>query len=194
VPSSGIYAASPADGPLRQGEILSDIIQLRLDVAGLASFPGVQDALPIIRVVHPLAVVISQDCDLDWDYKWRIAQKGGKEVPSVLLCETVEAQQLPNVDTGIWKRIKINKEERYQFFERVPNEHDAVQQGLPEMAVDFKRCFSIPTDELYLQLKSQAKRRCLLVSPYLEHFSQRVFCFHARVGLPAEHLSEPEQK
>lgn len=192
--ASGIYAASSLDEPLRQGEILSDVVQLRLDVSQLLTFPGEQDALKIVRVMHPLAVVISQDCDLDWDYKWRLDSKGGKEVPSVLLCEVMEAQQLPHVDTGIWKRIRINKEERYQFLEKVQNECDVLQLGLPEMAVDFKRCFSVPTAELYLQLRTQGKRRCRLISPYLEHFSQRVFCFLARIGLPEDHRSEPEAK
>lgn len=191
---SEIYAASLFDGALRQGEVLSDIIQLEL-AAGLAAFPGENDALLLNRRKHPLAVTIAQDCDLEWDHRFRTGQASpSKELPSVLLCEVFDADKLPHVDSGVWKRIKINKDERYQFLEKVPAECDAQGLGLPEMAIDFKHCFSIPTAELYLQLKGEAKRRCRLVSPYLEHFQQRIFYFHSRIGLPADHHSQAEEK
>ena len=191
-----IYAASSADEALRQGEILSDVIQFRLDITGLGEFP-VGDHARGSKFMHPLVVVVSQDCDLDWDFKGRANLKSGKELPAVLLCEVnlaTEIRNLPDVNSTIWTRIRANKDERYQFLERAPNNCDAQKAGLPEMALDFKRCFSIPTPELYLQVKNQAKRRCRLLSPYVEHLSHRLFYFHARIGLPADHFSEPEAK
>jgi hypothetical protein len=39
--------------------------------------------------------------------------------------------------------------------------------------MDFKRYFSLPTEEVYYRIDSEAKRRCRLVSPYAEHLSTR---------------------
>jgi hypothetical protein len=193
VPVARIYAPSSVGEPLRQGEILADVVRYRLFIEGLAGFPT-EESPALHRVVHPLAIVISQDCDLDWDFKARAEQSISKELPSVLLCEVnlaSEIKGLPGIVSPIWKSIRINKHERYQFLEAIPRDCDTQGAGIAEMTVDFKRCFSIPTAELYLQLKSQSKRRCRLVSPYLEHFSHRLFAFHSRIALPAEHHSEP---
>lgn len=190
-----IYVPSTA-GPLRQGEFLTDIIQIRLNVDPLAQYPDPDEEHVLVLCNHPIAVVVSQDCDLDWDYRDRERGSGPKLIPNVLLCEVASSRELrgrSDINSTIWQRVRANKDERYQFLERVPSDKDAVGDGLPEMALDFKRCFSIPTGEIYLQLQSQAKRRCRLVSPYLEHLSHRLFHFHARVGLPAEHLSEPSR-
>ena len=190
-----VYAASAENGPLRQGEILSGVVQFQLDVTGLKVIPSKGEAAPLSGIEHPLLIIVSQDCDLDWDHKARCEGKlGNKELPNVFFCEVVDARQLPVPEPGFWKKIKTNKEERYHFLQQVPRECDALKEGLPEMAMDFKRCFSIPTPEIYFQLLGNDKRRCRLVSPYLEHFSQRVGHFHSRVGLQAEHFSEPSQK
>ncbi len=193
-----IYAASSIDEPLRQSEILSDVVQVILDHAQLGEYPAEGSDISVRRIVHPLAIVVSQDCDLDREHKDRAAGKPVQQLPNILLCEVNLATEIHDRQelrpTKFWERVKNNKDERYQFLERLPSDCDAQQTGLPEMALDFKRCFSIPTLELYLQLKSQAKRRCRLVSPYVEHLSQRLFHFHARIGLPADHQSEPETK
>jgi hypothetical protein len=63
------------------------------------------------------------------------------------------------------------------------------------MAIDFKRYFTLPTDELYLRVERQeTRRRCGLKSPYLEHLSARFSCFLSRVALPEDHFSEPVAK
>lgn len=188
-----IYARSVADGPLRQGEILSEVNQIRLAV-GAPEFPKPSDQFPVELVQHPFAIVISQDCDLDWDYRSRQQGKLDKELPNVLLCEVSTAEELRGRDikSDLWKRIRINKDERYQFLQKVESEYDLQGHGVPELGLDFKRCFSLPTRELYLQVEaSKAKRRCRLLSPYLEHFAHRLHSFQSRIGLPAEHESEP---
>ncbi len=137
---------------------------------------------------------MSQDCDLDWDFRGR--QEGGsptKQMPNILFCEMIEAdilRQASGMNSRIWERIKINKDERYQFFQRVLPAEDAVGVGLPELGTDFKRYFTLPTDEVYQQLRSEGQRRCQLVSPYREHLSNRFYSFQARIALPTEHLSE----
>src|SRR5437870_1279779 len=101
----GIYAASSLDEPLRQGEILSDVVQFQLKTSALDEIPVKGDAPPFDRVEHPLVVVISQDCDLDQDFKYREQGKKGKEVTGVLLCELHLAEHVYNLDeinSPIW--------------------------------------------------------------------------------------------
>lgn len=191
-----IYECS-RNGPLRQGEIISGLVQIQLATGTEREFPSEDAEIPIRRIEFPYAIVISQDCDLDWDFKHRKEPSTflDKVMPNTLFCELYPAEELRHrpggsINSGIWSRIRTNKDERYHFLQRVEVGDDAISEGLPELALDFKRCFSIPTDELYLQFVSQAKRRCRIVSPYLEHLAVRVFYYHSRVALPADHISE----
>jgi hypothetical protein len=188
------YAPS-VDGALRQGEILSNLKQFKLNIESLRS--GKYLAEPI---THPFAIVITQDCDCEQDFKPR---KDGvisnATIPSILLCEVVAAEDLRNRDKGsqkveinstVWGQVKINKNERYHFLESVPKQFDAFSEGLPELTLDFKRYFTIPTEELYYRIEiKEAKRRSRLVSPYLEHLMSRFNYFQSRIALPEAHTS-----
>lgn len=187
--ASGIYEPSVLAGPLRQGEILCDLVQPKLKVETVGSLEA-----EFVLQIHPYAIIVSQDCDLDWDYKARAATTTDKLIPSVLFCEVTTAASLRSsgIQSDIWKRIKINKDERYQFLQKVAEDEDVLQQGLSELGVDFKRYFTLPADEVYARIASkETKRRCRLVSPYLEHFSTRFAYYQFRVALPADHFSEP---
>jgi hypothetical protein len=89
-----------------------------------------------------------------------------------------------------WARVRQNKDERYQFLQKVLPQEDADGEGIPELGIDFKRYFTVPTDEVYYRLESGARRRCQMRSPYLEHLSTRFGYYQFRVALPAEHQSE----
>ena len=188
-----IYVASPAQGELRQGEIISNLIQARLDLTtvGSASPPKVD------LVKHQLAVVISQDCDLLLDYNARNGigdVKPDKLLPSILFCEVITAEEMCSPENGINGRDRQlfgkNKLERFHFLQKVEREKDAMGEGLPELGIDFKRYFSIPTDEVYKRFTLEAKRRCYMKSPYLEHLSNRFSHFQQRIALPEDHRSE----
>lgn len=170
--ASGIYEPSVLQGPLRQGEILCNVVQLKLKVETVGS-----PELEFVFQLHPYVIIVSQDCDLDWDYKARTDQTTDKLIPNILFCEVTTAESLRrggDINSGIWGRVKINKDERYQFLQKVAAEEDALQQGLPELGIDFKRYFTLPADEVYTRIVAQeTQRRCRLVSPYLEHFSTR---------------------
>lgn len=188
--TSGIYEPSAVDGPLRQGEILSNLVQLKLKLETLRASEKEFDPQ-----LHPYVIVVSQDCDLDWDYRTRSGQTANKLIPGILFCEVTTAEKLRHggdVQSDIWKRIKINKDERYQFLQKVPATEDLLQQGLPELGIDFKRYFTLPADEVYARIAAQeTQRRCRLVSPYLEHFSTRFAYYQFRIALPSDHYSEP---
>jgi hypothetical protein len=186
-----IYEKSVADADccLVQGEILSNLVEVRIN---LASYK--EPELRVDTTVHPLAIVLSQWCDLEQDYEARYRNPdAAKQNPTILFCQVCTATELKNRaprSSNIWDRIKQNNDERYHFFQRVDSEFDAAGNGLEELGVDFKRFFAIPTDEAYYRIReSEAHRRCCLRSPYLEHFCRRFANFISRIALPEPHKS-----
>jgi hypothetical protein len=190
-----IYCPSePIGTALRQGEIITDLVQVRLDLVSLKSGKLVAD-----QIVHPFAIVLTQDCDCIQDHTARSTSPGNttRETPNIVFGEIHTAEWMRDgsnprkIDSDIWRRgVKANKNERYHFFEAVNAEADAEGTGLPELTLDFRRCFSIPTDEVYYRVEiGEAKRRCRLVSPYLEHLGVRYSAFTQRIALPRDHES-----
>ncbi len=195
-----VYAPSDVPGPLRQTEILSGLDRIRLSAA---SFGAPEIAVDAVH--YEYAIVLTQDCDLQRDYEARelAASKGAGSddlkikaalLHDVLLCQVFAAEELrltPAINSTIWHNVRNNKNERYQFLTEVPSECDCSNRGLPELGIDFNRCFSIPADELYWRVAQDGRcsRRCRLVSPYLEHLTTRFAAFLSRVALPKPHVS-----
>lgn len=189
-----IYAAS-REGALRQGELLSSLNEFRPTDDGERQGSNVKFDVK----VHPYAMVLSQTCDLEQDFGIRQSPELGglhssqdKLLPCILFCEVLTADELrgqQGIKSDIWKRVKANKDERYQFLSAVPVSDDCLGKGLQELGLDFKRYFALPTAEVYLQLRLQpgAVRRCHLLNPYLEHLSTRFSYYQFRVALPRDH-------
>ena len=201
-----MYQASPAEGALRQGEVLTDVVEHQIS---LETLKAPENGIRVDKRRHPYAIVLTQDCDLDWDYNAQCRIEGGncptakergkleaKRVPAILLCEVHAATEIhgrEDMNTRIFKQIVINKNERYHFFQSIHEGDDLLGEGLPELTIDFKRYFTIPTDELYWQIShSDARRRTCLRNPYLEHLSQRFTSFLSRVALPQDYESMSE--
>lgn len=200
-----MYDAASTDEALRQGEMITNLVAHIVSVETLAS-PS--KGLRVDMRRHPFSIVMTQDCDLDWDYRARRkieeaafkdkderSKLEARQLPEILFCELHEASQLrvrKDMNSTIWSHIKVNKNERYHFFEAIPPEADQLNEGLPELAIDFKRYFTVSTDELNWQISSGgAQRRTRLVSPYLEHLSHRFSSFLSRVALPEDYKSMP---
>lgn len=191
-----IYQPSIENASLRQGEILTDVVQYNPVASELSRE---SEELSFEPVIHPYAIIVTQDCDLDWDYRAR--QSGNAQLSkllnSVILCEIATAREVRDIaDKNImnskeWDLVKSQRHERFYFFERIPVEGELEQVGLPELTADFKKVFGINAATLYRQLElGIAKRRAVLSSPYLEHFSRRYHSFHGRVALPSQYESE----
>src|SRR5262249_16344710 len=133
---------------------------------------------------------LSQDCDLLWDYE-AVAKAEPTELNGVLIYELEPAEKAREKIRGkdIWKRMRQNKDERYHFLEAVPPALDLCGEGLPDMMLDFKRCFSLPAKEIYRQMSQAdgAKRRCRLEMPYREHLQSRAAFYLQRVTLLLPH-------
>ncbi|HBE20471.1 MAG TPA: hypothetical protein DEG17_21140 [Cyanobacteria bacterium UBA11149] len=193
-----IYQPSIKKTSLRQGEILTDVIQYNPVVSELSIEA---EELSFQAVIHPYAIVVTQDCDLDWDYRARqtINSQPSKLLNSIILCEIATAREVREIadknvmNSGEWNLVKSQRHERFYFFERIPLECELQQIGLPELTADFKKVFGINAATLYRQIElGIAKRRAVLSSPYLEHFSRRYYSFHGRVALPDQYKSERE--
>lgn len=190
-PKAPIYAIAGVEKFIRQGEILSNLVQFNLNLKALKNGEFEAD-----EITHKFVIVLSQDCDCEQDYRVRSQAEGTGPVPNILFCEARLAEEIKypgdggNIGSSLWKVIKQNKNERYQFLEGVPADFDLTGEGLPELTLDFKRYFTLPTDEVYHRINiGEAARRTKLVSPYLEHLSARFAYFAQRVALPNDHAS-----
>ena len=189
------YRRAYSSGALRQGEIVSNVIQERVAINTI----GTKKPM-IIPVRYDYAVVVSQDCDLEWD--WDARQKGeqqdekeekkrgNKLMSSVLFCEAQSKRTLGSergYNSGERRKISKNELERFHFLERLEAESKSLGDGIPDLTVDFKRCFSLPPDEVYFRLGSkELQRRILLNYPYLHDLMTRFWYFHCRVALPVQ--------
>ena len=190
------YEKSEDAGALRQGEILSNVVQISLQPSSIdTTSPEAK------RVKHPYAIVVTPDCDLDWDFK---AQQGnasrGKIIPNILLCTVMFSSDLAKrinedrtpgkkFDTRTpWKRTIQNKEERYHFLEKIDLPLDKKGEGIRSLGIDFKEFFTMPTDFLYSSIDDGLTlRRCRLLRPYSDHLNSRFAYFQSRIGLPEDH-------
>lgn len=181
---------------LRQGEILTGVIQYKPVINQLSKQT---QELSFETIIHPYVIIVTQDCDLDWDYRARKSPEtqSAKLLNSVILCEIATAQEVRDIkdkqvmNSKAWDLITSHRHERYYFFEKIPPECEGEKEGLPELTADFKKVFGIDAATLYHQIKvGVVKRRTTLISPYSEHFSQRYNSFHNRVALPSQYESE----
>ena len=160
------YARSSAGRAIQQCELFSNVVEVRLSYESIAAEDG---ELEIDQRLHPLAVVLSQGCDLDWDFRARTAtdpveqqRLANKIMPNILFCELWYAADLrgqQKIQSDLWRRILNNADERYHILPACPAELDAAGTGLPQLAIDFKRVFTIPTEELYHRIGRGVQRR-----------------------------------
>lgn len=193
------YAASILSDRLWQGEILSDLLQpkLSLDSLEAASRPlseaGSRPQLRIDHDEHPLIIILSQDCDLEKDFRGRPENR--PFLFNALLCDVYPAEDLhqslkKDEQTGSkeWRTIRENGTPRFQFLCTVPPDLDASGVGFPDLAIDFRLYFTMRTDELYERLRlGLTTKRCRLQTPYVEHLAQRYYSYQSRVALPMDH-------
>jgi hypothetical protein len=150
---------------------------------------------------HPLAVLVSHDCDVAQDFDER-REKGdatadAKCLPNLLFCEvtdvpTMRAQGGPLRGTDLWKPVEQNKSDRYQFLAAPTQSEEAAGKGIPALVIDFRRHFSVPTSDVYRQLQSgTARARCHLADQYREHLQWRFASYQCRIALPVDHHRRP---
>jgi hypothetical protein len=183
------------DGPLRQGEILTD---LRRVVPEPGSAYG---QLKADIIEHRFALVLSQDCDLEQDFSARsqasnaesehqFAERERRRLSCVLFCDAIPIDELRGRinDKRVFDFASKNKNERYQFLRQLEPTEDAQGKGIPGgLGLDFKRYFTLAVEDVYAQISLLKNRRAVLRTPYAEHLSVRFFEYQFRIALAKEH-------
>ena len=186
-----LYDESSTSGALRQGEILRGVREFRLKGGCLLDKLGADEqlAVPAEVAIHPVAIVLSPDCDLEWDYRARNeeANPSTKLMSHVLLCDLEDAAAIREErvrSSEIFKRVQQNQDERYHFL-RAGNGGSG--SSIQEYYIDFKRMFSLPTEYIVHETESgRIKRLGILRPPWNQHLTHRFIFFLGRVGLPDE--------
>jgi hypothetical protein len=151
--------------------------------------------LEVSKIVFPLVVVLTQDCDLEQEYKVRWARDGGttqdKWLLSVLvaplynvehvysgehLSEIEMAMEPINKKKSPGKYLQNNERPRYHFLsfpDPVP---------IVDSVVDFKHYFSVNGSHLRRLRDSHFVAR--LAPLHREDLSHRFSSYLARIGLP----------
>ena len=182
-----LYASSTDNGPLRQGEILEGVREIRFIVSADLASDLRGPSVPAHIVGHPWTVVLNPDCDLEWDFRARQgdARMETKRVEQVLLCDLEDESQL-NPSRISEKRLfdlaKGNRDERYHY---LPLSQCDDGRDLTEFFIDFKRLFSLRPDFLYAAIQQGiVVRHGVLTAPWVQHLADRFTYFLGRVGLP----------
>lgn len=191
------YLSSPAEATLSQGEIICNILEVPPTPSDIKQLYDETKAPHVIRRTHPMAVIISQDCDLDWDWKARALPEQVKKdeldenklLTHVQFCELFKKEDIRwsrGFNSKLWERVTSGQDERYHQFNPAPI-GDSERGGLPNLYADFKRIFSLPVDYAYWLISCDfAIRKALIPEPYLRDFIQRLFSYLSRVAIPDE--------
>ncbi|MBU1110145.1 hypothetical protein KKB83_00820 [Patescibacteria group bacterium] len=164
-------------------------------------FPVFQaEKVEVAKITLSYAVVLTQDCDLEQDYKCRACSSqenssNDKFLQSVLICPAYLAEQFK---TGIhleklglkmntwsseqWKSITQNQNQRLHFLSEDP----ALE--IEDLIIDFKHYYTIPRDEMY-----ESHKKLYLASLeilFREDLSHRFTHYLSRIGLPTVNKSD----
>ena len=171
---------------IRQGEIIKDLFELQLDVSSQPSI-DLNQPLKLERIDHPYSIIVSQDCDLEWDYKARTGEASGhKLLTHMLFCELFPRDDITDQSkrkSQAFGLIKDKQDQRYHYLEEAIV--NGTEESLPELIADFKTTFSLPVEFVYWLISTgQAIRKGALFSPYLEDVMHRLYSFLGRVATP----------
>jgi len=183
------YEAAPNELCLRQGELLRGVWLYSATTARELA-EGAQVGFSAVK--HELVVPLNADCDLYWDHHQRfVADEPANEshprlVPFVFLCGAYTEPEIrgrEGVNKDVWRKMTANQDERYHHFPAASIGNPPAG-NLPELILDFKKTYCIPTSALYDGIGNGIARVAMIPPVYLHDLMQRFYSFHARVALP----------
>ena len=151
----------------------------------------------ISKILFPLVLVLTQDCDLQQDYNYRLNEQSSSSQDKYLLSVLVVplyniehfdvGEQLSEIglkmaqfprkgDATDNKRLKQNEIPRFHYLD-FPEDSELVSSVL-----DFKQYFAV--DIKYLNSISKSNFVCKISELYREDISHRFSSFLSRIGLP----------
>lgn len=171
-----------------QGDIFRDIdfIEYASEKSGI---------IEVSKIVFPLIIILTQDCDLEQDYKFRWSKQPVKTQDKWLISVLVapiynvehvyEGKHLSELDMKMseinrtkspGKNLRKNEVPRYHYLE-FPEHIDIVPS-----VIDFKHYFSVNVK--YLKQIKKDNFVCQVSVLYREDLSHRFAAYLSRIGLP----------
>lgn len=142
-------------------------------------------------LIIPYLIILTQECDLDWDFKYHNEKKedNDKFLQSILVTPAYLAQKVKDgehlEDIGLkmqhifgkkWPDVKSNQNPRYHF---LPEDN---KFKIPELVIDFKHYYTIPRDYFYQHFRKHYI--CTIDQLFRESLSHRFSHYLSRIGLP----------
>ncbi len=162
-----------------------------------------EDSIEIIEYTFPLAVVISQACDVDFMSRILEMHSGNvnKFMPSILMCpiyDRDEAKSMNHIDaafqeldivkersdTALFNRKEgevIDKDWHYRFHALTVKEYSSKSVLLENALIDFKHYFTVPASYLF---RNKANRLYHLESLFAEQITLKFSTYLSRVAIP----------
>lgn len=181
------------DTRICQGDIIRD-------VAFIEDVLSTGEQIEVKRIIFPLAIVLTQDCDLEQDYFVRFPSEArpvkdqDKKLLSVLVAPLYNVEHLKEgehlsklslkmqkIDSKRLRIIKSNQTPRYHFLE-FPDD-----TAVADSVIDFKHYFSVNVE--YLRRAKGKRFVCKVSELFREDISQRFASFLSRIGLPEPTLT-----
>lgn len=194
------YEPCPAAGSLRQGELIGPLWEHRSLLPPTELDEGHE--VPTASVRHELAVVMTPDCDLLWDFAARFKSEDAQTaldpedpaietaavaVPHVLLCEAYAEEDARGrvAESRLWKLLQQNRDERYHHY--AESEVGDTGERIADVYIDFKKILAVPTTQLYAGVRSGEVARRARVPPVYRHdLIHRFYGYLSRVAVPAD--------
>ncbi|MDY6895403.1 MAG: hypothetical protein SVO01_08340 [Thermotogota bacterium] len=144
----------------------------------------------MVRTI-PYLVILTQDCDLKWDYNNHNNQVGNhdKFLHSILVCPAYLSEEfrqgihleglgfeMGKINSKIWGNVKNNQNQRYHYLERDK------ELNIPDLVIDFKHYYTIQRDLLYRGIKDHYI--ATVNELFREALSQRFSYYLSRIGVP----------
>jgi hypothetical protein len=180
-----IQAKTEKSNRLSHGDILRDIEHI-------TNLQEISGELIISKVMYPYIIILTQDCDLMQDFRYRSdSELNDKLLMSVLVAPLYNAEMIYsgehlhnlgrkaaviNKGKTDGKFLRKNQNPRYHYLE-FPEEIPIV-----DSVVDFKHYFSVPVQ--YLEAQKETKFGCGVSKLFREDISQRFSAFLSRIALP----------
>ena len=175
---------------LRQGDIISNIdyIQKLEEI-----IEGPEGNLEITIIDFPLVIILTQDCDLDRDFKNRHSTESilddDKKLISALVAPVYNSEQffegshleyigrkMQRINSKRRQILKKNETPRYHYLEFPP------ESSIANSVIDFKHYFSMNIEHLEQIKKDHFE--CQVKELYREDISHRFVSYLSRIGLP----------
>jgi len=171
-----------------QGDIFGDVEMIEYVIEH-------EGNIELSRIVFPLVVVLTQDCDLEQEHRVRWSRNGratqDKWLISILVAplynieHVYQGKHLSDIGMNMepinekkspGKNLRKNERPRYHYLS-FPTD-----QPIVDSVVDFKHYFSVNGN--YLRSLRRTNFICRLAPLYREDLSHRFAAYLARIGLP----------